>query len=609
MSRSSIARRFLPLAVVLAVQLLIIAVVPSKSPTSRLASSTFSGRGPTTGGAITSGQPGTGDVTSPGSPGSDQTATAATSSNGVPGSVGSVGSAGSVGAPGQSGRRNSNGSSSASGAPAALPPGAKATGDTSHCVAGRQYDPAIFAWAPACVPKFSGDNGGKTSDHGVTKDTITVVGIYPNYGTAVNQILQAQGSLPTTSGQAAMYKAVADFINSHYELYGRKIVMKQHVLHCGSGGQGVPDNACLRNEMREIQANDDPFAVIWPTSVSSETFDELSKLGIVNLGGFNFRDSFNLNHRPYHWDLMMGGTQLVTHVANWYCTRMGGGHAKASFAQSPDLQATNRVLGVISTDDPENQQTVAELAQRLAADCGVKIAHTYFYAQDITTADQQRRAALAKMESNPKATTIMCFCDQVAPVFLYNTEENDNYYPENVIVGTSFTDKDENAQAFDHTLPPDDVTPGHAFANAFGLGMTPNRPALSKDTSAQIWHLTGHAGKTPWDSSEDDTEYILQLGTMLQDAGPNLNPANLETGAFSAAPIAPANNTDEHFDQRGFAPGIYTWESNLREIYYSATKPSDQNGKAGKFFTLNGGHWYTDQFPPGLIQVPPVGSR
>ena len=82
----------------------------------------------------------------------------------------------------------------------------------------------------------------------------------------------------------------------------------------------------------------------------------------------------------------------------------------------------------------------------------------YFYAQDITTADQQRRAAVLRMRQGPATTARrvrrlrLCLCDLVAPSFLYSEEQTQNYYPENIIVGSGFMDADVASQAYMGTL-------------------------------------------------------------------------------------------------------------------------------------------------------------
>jgi hypothetical protein len=476
----------------------------------------------------------------------------------------------------------------------------QAAGDTSHCVGGRQFDPAKFAYAPPCVPKFAGDNGGATYQ-GVTKDTIKVIQYRANLGAAVDALLTAQGANPTTEQMQAMLTAVTKFINENYELYGRKYQVKLVNGQCNSV---PPDYPCLRGEFRRIIQEEKPFAIIWVTSLASPAFDEMSKLGVVNLGGWGFRDSFNQAHRPYHWDLQMGGSQLVAHVGEWYCKRMAGGKAEYAGADpnpTEDLRNKPRVLGVISTDDPENKLAIDELKGHLAK-CGVRIAAEYYYAQDITTADQQRRAAVSKM-INAGVTTIMCFCDLVAPIFLYNTCEEQRYYPEHVMVATGYMDTDRAAQAYDHTLPPDNVTPAHQFENAFGLAQNPKPVFREQNTAARLMKAAGNFNQF-YDSAEVDMTYHLMLATLIQAAGPNLTPQNLEAGAFRLPPVGALDN--DELTLRQFKPGDYTWTDALREVYWSPTRPSSFNRQPGAYVNVNGNRWFQlGQYPSGLLRLPP----
>ena len=96
---------------------------------------------------------------------------------------------------------------------------------------------------------------------------------------------------------------------------------------------------------------------------------------------------------------------------------------------------------MIATNDPENQNTVEIDLKAEIAKCGQSYGNRkYFYEQDISTADQQRRAGVLAqrgnaVDPNDDATSVMCFCDLVAPPFLYQEEDIQQYYPENIIVG------------------------------------------------------------------------------------------------------------------------------------------------------------------------------
>jgi hypothetical protein len=580
-NRTTLARRYAPLLAVLAVQLLVIAVVPSKAPTQVSAV------------ADTVPDVSSTETTTPltGAAGDTSTTLAAA------GAVGSIGT-----------RTTVRGGGTAT---AIVNGRVVAAGDTSHCVNGRQFDPSLWDWAPPCRGRFVGDNGGKTTEHGVSRDTIKVEVFRGNYGQAVQKILEQQRTWPSDADFVAFMQAAQDFINKNYDLAGRRIAFKYHQFQNGTGGQGPPDDKNLRNEVRLVQAKDDPFAALWNNAVSSATYDELSQLGVVNLGGYGFRDSFNVQHRPYHWDVEMGGTQLVTHVANWWCQRMNGG--RAAFAGAPsqlgshDLRGDTRVLGVVSTDDPENKEAITLLNQKLQATCGAHIEHRYFYSQDITTAAAQVQATISLLRSNPAATSVMCFCDQVAPAFLYNGQEQQDYRPENIIVATGFMDTDEVGQTYDHTLPLANPSAGadRQFENAFGLAQVHKRQnTTSGDAAWRVWRATGHAGALPFSASRD-WQYYAMIGELLLAAGPNLTPANLEAGAFRVPPIAPGGNGNEYTNQRSLGSGDYTWNDNLREVFWSNSKKSEENDRPGAYVSLNAGRWFADQFPSGLISLPP----
>ena len=596
MNRSTLARRYAPLVVVIAIQLLIIAVAPSKAP-SRVAAGL--GLGNSAGGTVG----GDGTVTGDGGVvGADGTVTGGSVTGGTS-SGGEVVGGGTTSGGGTRGGTGGGG-------------GGGPTGDTSHCVGGRQYDPKIFAFAPACMAKFKGDNGGKTSPLGVDGKTIKVVVMRGNYGVAVNNALKAAGSLPGDEEFNAFLQAAVQFINSHYELYGRKIVAEAYQIKSGTGGQGKPDDQSLREEMKTMVQDKKPFAVIWSTPVSSATFDELSDLGVLNLGGYFFTDSFNQEHAPYHWDVQTGGNQLAQHVADWWCKRMyGNGAAKAQYADhlgNTDLKTLNRRLGVIATNDPDNVALVRQLDGLIKAKCGDGASfgsHFYHYDQDVSTADQQRQAAVSKMIQDPPATSVMCFCDQVAPFFLYDQEEKQNYYPENIFVSTGFTDLDSTVQTYDHQLSPTRAKDQYPeMENAFGLAQAGKQRAADKNDAAAVWRATGHTGK-PYATADaqGDWEYYAMLGSLLQLGGPNLNATSIMQNAQRAPAIVVEGMSDQYNQgSRGFGPGDFTWNDTVREVYWSPTGKAEYNGVTGAWRSLNNGKWYRrGEVPNVLITLPP----
>jgi hypothetical protein len=551
----SIARRFAPLAALVVVQLLIIALAPSKAPDQSV--SAFTGVDP-------SGASGPGaDTSGSGSSDSSGSTPGATTPGATPGETGAGGDTGATGDAADAGDT-------------------AAAGDTSHCAGDRQYDPAIEFYAPPCIPKFSGDNGGATY-RGVTADTITIIDYVGQGSAAVDTILKAQGAFVENAQREAYDQAVEKFINENYELYGRKVEIK---LVQGNCATIPPDNACLRSEMRQIAEDEQPLWFKWNASVSSETYDELSRLGVFNSGGWHFRDSFGESHAPFHWDVQMSGTDMARHAGQWYCQQLKDHKTEYAGTANPaeNLNGRDRLLGVISTNDPENQATVENDLKAELGKCGVSYGgRFYFYAQDITTADQQRRAAVLKMRSDGTATSIMCFCDLVAPAFLYAEEQQQNYYPENLVVGSGFMDTDAASQAYMGTLGCPIAARACNFEDAFGLSSIAAQEPKFKDRGSRVWAASGGQGDPPYESVTGDWDYFNMIASILQMAGPAITP---QTVAEGAARLGCRGGGDTGQILRCFEPGSYSWNQDMRPVYWSTETTSPYNGEVGSYIEL-----------------------
>jgi hypothetical protein len=211
----SIARRYLPLAAVVAVQLLIIAVVPSKAnpPASTVGVSGGQVQGYSNGGGSAGGSGlagGAAGVSAAGSPGGAATTAGLAGTTGASGAGGSGGNAAPV--------ASATGGGSAGGTAGSASGGSVGAGSTAHCAGNREFSPSIDFYAPPCTPGPIGatsyPNGGSTYS-GVTKNAITIVDYVSNYGAEVNTILQAQGLLETYQDAQVVDKAWQNFINSH----------------------------------------------------------------------------------------------------------------------------------------------------------------------------------------------------------------------------------------------------------------------------------------------------------------------------------------------------------------------------------------------------------
>ncbi|MGZ4648511.1 MAG: hypothetical protein ACXVYC_19555 [Blastococcus sp.] len=612
MPRSSPLRKFGPLVAVVAVQLLLVLVVPS---TARNATQDAALSGPT--------GLGTGAVAPGGGAAAGGTTGGAAATGSVPGAVGGTqpGAVGGGTGP-AAGTAGTRGPASGPGATGPTAAGAVA-GDTRHCVGGRQFDPSLDYFAPPCLPgvpgaAYAGDNGGKTWQ-GVTKDSIEIVTYIPDYGAEVNTILKVQGLYYNTDQAKVFAKAYQDFINSHYQLYGRKIHMDTYQGTCSTV---PPDYQCLNGEMDRMVATYHPYAVVFSTTLCSACYAELARLKVVSTGGAGFSDAFRNGNAPYIYDQGMSSTRIEQQFADFWCHQMtskGGTGRTAVFAggENPaqDFRNKPRELGVVATNDPDIQQTVQDvLLPALEKGCGEKVTHTYFYANDISTATQQSNAGTARMNTaqNP-ATSVLCLCDPVAPQFSYNAASTQNYWPEALIASNQAMDTDASAQTYEdsggsNSLACPKAQQGCAFDGAIGIGEAPQDVAPDQLPGVRVFKAATKAAMPVagltlqifWDNYN-------MLASLISNTGPMLTPARMQALAPSLG--MRGGGTTGH-QLRGFAKGQWTWTRDVRVAYFAKHKTSPYNGKPGAWVQIEGGRKDFGQFatlsePP----APPADKR
>ena len=565
-----VLRRYAPLLVVLAVQALFVAVLPSIAGDQAVSSSSDAFTAPF------ADQPGAAPSGSEPFAAGGETV----DDQGNPVIVGGAGAA----APG--------GTASSGGERAATP------GDTSHCVDGRQYDPAIDFFAPPCIPVSSGQNPGATY-LGVTADTVRVVSYIGQENPAVQAALTSQGLAVSPEQRRAFLDSIEDFVNQRFELYGRELEILVVQGRCSTV---PPDNACLRQEMRSIVAEVEPFAFVWISPLTSAPYDELSNLGVINLGGNMFMDSFSQARRPFHWDVHMSGTEIARHFGEWWCKQLSGEEAAYSPSPTPagtpgNTNGRKRVLGIIGTNDPENIK-MREEVDRVLRSCGDSVAHTYDASNDLSTAAAQRSASVASMRQQPEATTVLCLCNPVGAQFVYSEMQTQNYYPEIVYAGTVYTDLDDTGQANMEGAG----CPSRSqcnFANAFGLSSSEPREPVGEDRAARMWRASGRQGNPPYAAAELEWDYWSLLASLIQNAGPELTPPNVEAGAHAAGFRGGAGTGHA---LRGFEPGVYSWNRDMAISFWDPRAASAFNGEPGTFVRLD--RFRIGGYGPSLPAIP-----
>jgi hypothetical protein len=562
-----LAKRYAPFAVLASGIMLLVVVAPSR-PAASSTSNPF---------AQYAGVP---------SPGAQAGAGQAPASGASPSASAAAGSTGSGVAPGAAG---STGAIAGVGSVSSGPGGSSLkAGDTSHCVHGRQF--GELKTAPPCTPKFAGDNGGSTWT-GVTKDTIEFVYYREKDNPAVKAIEQAGGLYSNPPDQQAFLQVAQDFINTHYELYGRKLRIDWFQGNCSPA---PPDPACDRNDADAIVAQYHPFMVLYDNNSNlPEFYDQLARDQTMSMGGWHFADTFDQQLRPWHWDLFMGGLYQAELTGEWWCKRMANHPAR--YAGDAGLQVQTRKAAIITPQYPTNVESADHLAA-IINQCAPNTAEVIPYASDTTTATAQANSDVAK-EQKDGITSLLWFSDPIAPVYGTAAEDSQRYHPEEVLVGSGLLDYDALAQLYDQ----------NEWKNAFGPSDIQDQPDFSQTDAAIVWHTEKQSGD-PYSSANLPWGYLAAFSYILDLVGPTLNPGTFEQAAFRG----PYENfwKDAHdpghpyvtYGPNPSVDGAYTGIHDEREVVWDPNATSPINGKKGAYVDLEGharfmlGAWPSTEF-------------
>jgi hypothetical protein len=561
-------RRYAPFALLVAAQIVLVVVAPSRGGT---AGNQLGGEFPAAGAAPT--VPGATASTAP-VPGASA---APGTTSGQPGGA-VVGGTGTTPVAG-----SGAGSGSVAGRVGVAPPASGTTTGRPFCVTGLlEHPPCVAEWA-------GGSNGGATWS-GVTATSVTIVMYRHKDNEAVNAILRATNTYISPEDEKQQFELVTDWINKHYQLYGRTL---KPVYVRGNCDIAPPDDACFRNDANMIVEKYHPFAVMYDNNSNEPAFfDELSRKGVINWGGWHFADAFSANLRPYHYDLFMGGDVQAQYAGTWYCRRLANKPAK--YAGDADLRGKTRKVSVVYPDTPQTTPPAQHLMSMIRKCAGSDAVHDGKYSSDTSTAAQQATTNTAQTKA-AGVTTVLWFSDPIAPAYGTKAQAAQNWHPEQVIAGSGLLDYDALAQAYEPT----------EWANAFGPSDLGKAVDIMQVDAGRIWKAQGKSGK-PNGSANLLTTYELTMASGIMAAGPKLTPLTYEYGLLTAPGY---DSWSKWHDPRlvylDWGRGDYTGISDIREVYWDPNAVSPTNGRRGAYVPLNGGRRYQlNEIPTGDPDLP-----
>jgi hypothetical protein len=276
-------------------------------------------------------------------------------------------------------------------------------------------------------------------------------------------------------------------------------------------------------------------------------------------------------------------------TVEYYCKRLVGQKAIRGGADVQRVPYGLRHAGVVvgeNSGDPIFRVSADKIAAGLRK-CGDANVKTYAYAGDITTAQQQSQTLIASLQAD-HVTTVICFCDPIAPLFFLAAANNSGYHPEWLTIGVGAIDVDVSGQAYDSAAP-------GQWSHAFGMGNTALPTPLSAGEYRIAYKRGGGAGQ-PADIDSSIWNVWQMLGRMVHMAGPTLTPGNIAAGQLRLPAIGgsfekefPAKATTTHGLLRT-AADPYGWDAqDMREIWWNPNATSRLNGKRGAYCSTSGG--------------------
>ncbi|HVM07364.1 MAG TPA: hypothetical protein VM345_02785, partial [Acidimicrobiales bacterium] len=503
--------------------------------------------------------------------------------------TGGTGGTGATATGGATGTSRTGGSTSPSGGQTTT-----AGGDRSHCKGDRQHD--IIYNAPPCVPKWpaGADNGGATYP-GVTKDSISFVMFQCQSNEQVDAILASQGLAASDAETDAMLDAWAKVINKHYETYGRTFKWERIRGDCPTS---PPDPAKARQAAAEVAKKKPMFVHV--AGGGSAAADVFAQNGILSVGVQWNIQQFYAGRRPFRWDIFPSANETADWMAEYYCKKMAKKPASnAGQVIHPTIggRSTIRKLAIVVPDDGTG--TIVPAAQqvsKLVTECSGVETPIFTYQSDINRATEQTRATVAGLIEK-KITTVTCMCDPIAPVFLTQGMTQNNYYPEHMLAGMGLLDYDVLGRLYDPAQ----------WAHAFGPSQLAEPVPFDQSDATRIWRAAGNSGQ-PCAACNLLSGYMSLVASMINVAGPNLNPGTIE------AALVGRNYKRGGWGETGgkadvylikFGQGDYNAISDFREAYWDAAATSTIDGRAGAYVSLNKGRRYAGGELDGSFTVAP----
>jgi hypothetical protein len=425
----------------------------------------------------------------------------------------------------------------------------------------------------------------------VTSNSITITYRVTSDGTTFQQQLAAFGGAQYSDTQSDIERTImglANYFNSHFQFYGRKINIQFF------NGQGSLVNELLGNGQAQADADavtaGQQYHAFGELDGVTEPYDyALAQQHVIAFGAPYLSANWMGSLAPYEWSVATECNDVATTASEFTVKELGSesGQTKAAYAGG-SLKDQPRKIAVIAPDNPWYQDC-ANAAVQYSNSHGLPVTDDIQYQLDPATLSSQAASIISKLQ-NDGITTIVCGCDPLFPIYLTSRAYEQNYEPEWVVVGVALTDSDIVGQLFQQ----------EEWSHAFGVSYA--GPEIPKAASL------GYAAYKSVESDEPANEVNLiyeqmyQMAIGIQMAGPDLTPQTFEAG-MRAYPGSAKGASNAEFGTWDFPSGHYSPQMDSVIIYWNPNATSAYNGQQGAY-VIASSRYEEGQYPTGPPPFP-----
>lgn len=371
------------------------------------------------------------------------------------------------------------------------------------------------AWAPPCVGRFTGSNGGATA-RGVTADSVRVA-YYITQDAMLAKAVKDAGGCGTAACTRDYVRAYLDWFNIYYQFYGRRIEVE---FVTASGPDH--DSAAARADAKAIADLNPPvFAALnGPRQTGAVYARTLADNRVMCFCTVSLPQAFYERYAPYVWSWYMASSQLYIHRADYIGRRLA--RRPASHAGSPEMRSRTRSFGLVWFDDADGSYGPGiEVFKKQLARYGVNLATTIRYV-DVAGCQTDATQIVLKL-AQAGVTSVMFAGDPLCPVTLTTAAQAAGATWEWLVSGSYLTDTNFFAGLYDQTQ----------WSRAFGVSL--EAPPVAMGDWYKIYKQV-RPDRTPRIDALDALRQMMLLSTGLHMAGSRLTPTTFRAGMARARP-------------------------------------------------------------------------